>query len=225
MDGEHEEDLPGPSPVVAVNLLDPSWWIALLGVAAVPLVLFVETGLLVGFFLPGDSLLFTAGVLTATAVGSPAHLPLAAVLVGAPLGAVLGAQCGWWIGGRGGPSLRSPHRSARLLGAMERADGFLERYGYGKAIVLARFVPVVRTVINPVAGALRVPIATFTLWQIVGGVVWAVGLTLAGHLLGASIPGVDQYLLPIIAVIVVVSLVPVALELLRGRRHRRGQVS
>ncbi|WP_433786790.1 DedA family protein [Actinomycetospora sp. CA-101289] len=202
-----------------MSLLDASWWIALLGVAAVPLVLFVETGLLVGFFLPGDSLLFTAGVLTATAVGSPAHLPLAAVLVGAPLGAVLGAQCGWWIGRRAGPALRSRDRSPRVRGAMDRADGFLRRYGYGKAIVLARFVPVVRTVINPVAGALRVPTATFTLWQIVGGVVWAVGLTLAGHLLGASIPGVDQYLLPIIAVIVVVSLVPVVVELVRG--HRR----
>jgi membrane-associated protein len=223
--GGREVDLPGPGPVVAVNLLDPSWWIALLGVAAVPVVLFVETGLLVGFFLPGDSLLFTAGVLTATAVGSPAHLPLAAVLVGAPLGAVLGAQCGWWIGRRAGPSLRTPHRSARLRGAMARADGFLERYGYGKAIVLARFVPVVRTVINPVAGALRVPTATFTLWQVVGGVLWSVGLTLAGHLLGASIPGVDQYLLPIIAGIIVVSLVPVALELVRSRRHARGRAS
>jgi membrane-associated protein len=207
-----------------MSLLDPSWWIALLGVAAVPLVLFVETGLLVGFFLPGDSLLFTAGVLTATAVGSPAHLPLAAVLVGAPLGAVLGAQCGWWIGRRAGPALHSGDRSPRVRGAMDRADGFLQRYGYGKAIVLARFVPVVRTVINPVAGALRVPIGTFTLWQIVGGVVWAVGLTLAGHLLGASIPGVDQYLLPIIAVIVVVSLVPVVVEIVRGRR-RVGRVS
>ena len=91
--------------------------------------------------------------------------------------------------------------------------------------MLARFVPVVRTVINPVAGALRVPTATFTLWQVVGGVAWTVGLTLAGHLLGASIPGVDRYLLPIIAGIIVVSLVPVALELLRGRRHGRGQIS
>lgn len=208
-----------------MNLLDASWWIALLGVTAVPLVLFVETGLLVGFFLPGDSLLFTAGVLTATAAGSPAHLPLTAILLGAPLGAVLGAQTGWWIGRRAGPALRSPHRSARIRAAMDRADGSLARYGYAKALVLARFVPVVRTVINPVAGALRVPAATFTLWQVVGGVVWSVGLTLAGNLLGASVPGVDRYLLPIIAVIVVVSLVPVVVEVVRERRATRGSVS
>src|SRR3954467_5642536 len=114
-----------------MSLLDPSWWIALLGVAAVPLVLFVETGLLVGFFLPGDSLLFTAGVLTATAVGSPAHLPLAAVLIGAPLGAVLGASCGWQRARRAGPSLRSPQRSVRLREAMKPADIYPLRYGDG----------------------------------------------------------------------------------------------
>ena len=115
-----------------MSLLDPSWWIALLGVAAVPLVLFVETGLLVGFFLPGDSLLFTAGVLTATAVGSPAHLPLAAVLVGAPLGAVLGAQCGWWIGRRAGPALRPEDRPR------ESAGPWTGRTGSSSATATAR---------------------------------------------------------------------------------------
>jgi len=87
--------------------------------------------------------------------------------------------------------------------------------------VLARFVPVVRTVVNPLAGVLQVPARVFTLWQVIGGVVWSVGVVLAGYWLGSHIRNVDRYLLPIIALIVVVSLIPVALEVLRGRRGRR----
>ena len=89
-------------------------------------------------------------------------------------------------------------------------------YGKPEAIVLARFVPVVRTVLNPVAGALEVPVGTFTLWQVVGGLVWSVGLTLAGYALGSSIPNVDRYLLPMVALIVVVSLVPLVAEVTAG---------
>lgn len=86
--------------------------------------------------------------------------------------------------------------------------------------MLARFVPVVRTVLNPLAGALGVPARVFTLWQAVGGVVWTVGLVLAGYALGSSVPNVDRYLLPIVALVVVVSLVPLAAELLRSRGRR-----
>jgi membrane-associated protein len=85
-------------------------------------------------------------------------------------------------------------------------------------VVLARFVPVVRTVLNPLAGALEVPVRTFTLWQVIGGLVWSAGLTLAGYALGSSIPNVDRYLLPLVALIVVVSLVPLLAEVLRARR-------
>ena len=87
--------------------------------------------------------------------------------------------------------------------------------------MLARFIPVVRTVLNPMAGALDVPVRTFTLWQVVGGVIWSVSVTLAGYALGSTIPSIDTYLLPIIAVIVIVSLIPVGLELLRTRRAAR----
>jgi membrane-associated protein len=103
---------------------------------------------------------------------------------------------------------------------MIRSRHLLDRYGHGRAIVLARFIPVVRTVLNPVAGALGVPSRRFTLWQILGGLLRSVGLVIAGFLLGRSIPGVDQYLLPIIALIVVISLVPLVVEVLRGRRRR-----
>lgn len=97
----------------------------------------------------------------------------------------------------------------------------LTRYGPARAIVLARFIPVVQTMLNPLVGALGTPARTFTLWQVVGGLLWTAGLVLAGYALGASIPGIDSYLLPVIAVVVVVSLIPLARELLRERRRRR----
>jgi membrane-associated protein len=114
-------------------------------------------------------------------------------------------------------------RNGRLQAGVTRADELFTRYGYPRAIVLARFIPVVRTVLNPLAGMLAVPARTFTVWQVTGGAVWSVGLTLAGYALGATVPGVDQYLLPVIALIVVISLIPLALELLRGRREARAE--
>jgi membrane-associated protein len=201
-----------------INLLDARSLLTAFGVAGIFVVLFAETGLLVGFFLPGDSLLFTAGLLSSAAVAQP--LPLPWVLVAAVAGALLGAQVGYLIGRRAGQALTDQARRPKIAAAMTRSRHLLDRYGHGRAIVLARFIPVIRTVLNPVAGALGLPARTFTVWQVVGGVVWTVGLVLAGFLLGRSIPGVDQYLLPIIALIVVVSLLPLAVEAFRARRRR-----
>ena len=225
--------------VLAFNPLSTGSWLSSLGAFGVFLVLFAETGLLIGFFLPGDSLLFTAGLLcttttttttttaatataTATAIGGGSgsvHLNLAEVLPAAVAGALVGAQVGYWLGRRGGRALLARSRSRHLARGVVRAEEILARYGQGRAIVLARFIPVVRTVLNPLAGVLEVPARTFALWQAVGGVVWAVGVTLAGYALGSSIPNVDRYLLPIIALIVVVSLIPLALEFVRARRN------
>lgn len=205
---------------LAVNILDPHSLLSTFGPAGVAVVLFAETGLLVGFFLPGDSLLFTAGLLCATSAGTALHLSLPWVLVAAVAGALLGAQTGYLIGRKAGPALLEREDRPRLRAATERARESLERYGVGKAVVLTRFIPLVRTVLNPLAGALRVPAAAFTLWQVAGGLVWTVGVVLAGYLLGSQIPGIDTYLLPIIGVIVVLSLIPVARELLRARRNR-----
>ncbi|MEU6239268.1 VTT domain-containing protein, partial [Kitasatospora sp. NPDC047058] len=116
-------------------------------------------------------------------------------------------------------ALLARSRSRRLHAGALRAEEILHRYGHAKAVVLARFVPVVRTVLNPLAGALGVDARTFTLWQVVGGLVWTFGLVLAGYALGSSVPNVDHYLLPIVAAVVVVSLLPLALELLRSRRQ------
>lgn len=204
---------------LAFNPLSANGYLSSLGAFGVFLVLFAETGLLVGFFLPGDSLLFTAGLLcTTSAGGSSVHLSLAAVIPAAIAGALLGAQAGYVLGKRGGRPLLARSDNKHLRRGTERAEEILERYGQGKAIVLARFIPVVRTVLNPLAGVLEVPTRTFVLWQSIGGVVWVVGVTLAGYALGSSIPNIDKYLLPIIAVIVVISLIPLALELRRSRR-------
>src|ERR1700712_5568486 len=143
--------------VLAVNILDPHSLLASFGPVGVAVVLFAETGLLIGFFLPGDSLLFTAGVLAAAPTSAALHVPLGWLLLSAALGACLGAQTGYWIGLRAGPPLFDRPQRTRLREGRDRAERYLARYGYGKAILLARFVPVVRTVLNPLAGATRVP--------------------------------------------------------------------
>lgn len=210
-----------PPLQLAVNLLDAQSLLATFGTLGIAAVLFAETGLLIGFFLPGDSLLFTAGLLCASgSAGGSGHLSLGWVLVAAAAGALVGAQAGYLLGRRAGPALLKRARSRRISEGAARAADILQRYGHAKAIVLARFLPVVRTMLNPLAGALDVPARTFALWQVLGGLLWTVGLVLAGYGLGSSVPDVDRYLLPIIAVIVVVSLVPVGLELVRSRRSR-----
>jgi membrane-associated protein len=207
--------------ILALNVLDPHSLLATFGPLGVAVVLFAETGLLIGFFLPGDSLLFTAGLLCATSAGTALHLSLPWVLVAAAAGALLGAQTGYLIGRKAGPALLDRPGRPRLQAATQRARESLENYGVGKAVVLARFIPLVRTVLNPLAGALGVPAKAFTLWQALGGLVWSLGVTLAGYLLGSQVPSIDTYLLPIIAVIVLLSLVPVARELLRARKQAR----
>lgn len=206
---------------LALNPLDPGSLLSSLGALGVFVALFAETGLLIGFFLPGDSLLFTAGLLSTTGASSAVHLSLPAVLIAAAVGALTGAQVGYLIGRRVGPRLLDRADRPRLHQAVIRARVALDRYGTGKALVLARFIPLVRTVINPLAGTVGVPARTFTTWQVLGGLTWSLGVTLTGYALGSRIPNVDRYLLPIIAVIIAVSLIPVALELLRSRVRSR----
>ncbi|MFE3580353.1 DedA family protein [Streptomyces vinaceus] len=209
----------GPGPQ-AVNLLDAGSLLAAFGTLGIAVVLFAETGLLIGFFLPGDSLLFTAGLFCVPGATGPVHLSLPLVLASASAGALLGAQVGYLIGRRGGRALLARSRSRKLHEGAQRAEELLDRYGHAKAIVLARFVPIVRTVLNPLAGALDVPARVFALWQVIGGLVWTVGLVLAGYALGSSVPDVDRYLLPIVALVVLVSLTPLAVEMIRRRGGR-----
>ncbi|MEU6896131.1 DedA family protein [Streptomyces sp. NPDC046557] len=207
-----------PPVQLAVNLLDAQSLLAAFGTIGIAVILFAETGLLVGFFLPGDSLLFTAGLLCTGSAASPGHLSLPWVLLASAIGALAGAQTGYLLGRKAGPAFLTRTKSRKIGEGAARAAEILHRYGYAKAIVLARFMPIVRTVLNPLAGILNVPARAFALWQVLGGLLWTTGLVLAGYALGASVPNVDHYLLPIIAVIVAVSLIPVALEVLRARR-------
>jgi membrane-associated protein len=203
-----------------LNVLDPHALLSSWGVLGVGLVLFAETGLLIGFFLPGDSLLFTAGVLAAAPASAALHLPLAGVLAAAAAGALLGAQTGYLLGRRAGAAWFASTDRPRLRDGRDRAERYLTRYGHARAIMLARFVPVVRTVLNPLAGVVRVPTRVFTLWQVVGGLAWSAGVTLAGYWLGSTIHNVDRYLLPVVALVVAVSLLPLLLEFRRARRTR-----
>ncbi|MCU1679464.1 MAG: dedA [Amycolatopsis sp.] len=210
----------GGVQILAVNVLDSRSLLTGLGALGVFLVLFAETGLLIGFFLPGDSLLFTAGVLAATGTLSGGS-SLVSLILAAVFGALVGAQVGYVIGLRGGKAMLARIRRKRVHEGVDRAAAMLEKYGYGKAIVLARFIPVVRTVLNPLAGIVGVPARTFALWQTVGGLVWTVGVIMAGYALGSSVPNIDTYLLPIVAVVVLLSLSPLLIEVLRSRRAKR----
>jgi membrane-associated protein len=184
------------------------------------LVVFAETGLLIGFFLPGDSLLFTAGLLAAT---TDLLTPLPLILLGCALAAIAGDQVGYQFGQRFGPRLFSQPDSRFLKRKhLERAESFFERHG-PKTVVLARFVPVVRTFTPIVAGASKMHWRTFTIYNVIGGTAWVVILTTLGWALGTRYPGIADSLDLAILVIVVVSLVPLGIEYLRHRRSHPAQ--
>lgn len=179
------------------------------------LIVFAETGLLLGFFLPGDSLLFTAGILA-----GQSKLDLWLLIPGVFIGAALGSELGYEIGARIGPRVfRRPDSRFFRQEYVDRTHAFFERYG-AKAIVLARFVPVVRTFMPVMAGVGRMQRRVYSLYNLVGAFLWAIGVLLLGYALGNAIGGnIDNYLLPLIAVIILVSLLPVFFEWRRARRH------
>jgi membrane-associated protein len=219
---------------IALNVLDPRSLLQSFGLIAVLGIMFVETGLLVGFFFPGDSLLFLAGVaaspVAADVVG--VHLSLPILLVGAPVCAIAGAQVGHLLGAKYGRRLFARPNS-RIFRAeyVDRAERYFTRYGPAKAVLLARFVPVVRTFLNPVAGMLGMSARRFFVYNVIGGVVWTDGILLAGYLSARKLrdtvgsANIDKYILPAVAVIVVISVIPIFVEILRTRRdvRRRNQ--
>ncbi|QMU80233.1 DedA family protein [Streptacidiphilus sp. PB12-B1b] len=208
--------------MLAVNPTSGSSLLSAFGALAVLAVTFAEAGLLVvGFFLPGDTLLFPAGVFCAATVGNGPHLTLWQVLLSAAVGSIAGTQFSYYLGRHGGQAALARSSNRRLKAVMARGEEFLARYGRRKAILIGRFVPMVRSVLGPVAGMLRVPAPTFTLWQVIGGLAWTQTLVLLGYWLGAAVPGVENYLLPLVAVVVAVSPLPVLLQ----RRKRTGKPS
>jgi len=205
--------------VFALNWLNPRDLIDTFGTAGLLLVVFIESGL-VPAPLPGDSLLFIAGFFCSTkAGGNDPHLNLAVVVLGAFAAALLGAQLGYLLGSRFGTRLFKPDARIFKTEYLERAQVFFDRSG-PRAVVLARFIPFVRTIVPMLAGTSRMPQRSFVSANLTGAALWAVGVSVLGFFLGKQIgsDNIDKYLLPIVAVIIVLSLIPPFLEY---RKHRR----
>nr|WP_296073974.1 VTT domain-containing protein [uncultured Actinoplanes sp.] len=200
------------------SFLDPERLISTFGLIGILALVFAESGLLIGFFLPGDSLLFTAGLLVAN--GTYLHQPLWLMCLLVPIAAVAGDQFGYLFGRRFGPALfRRPDSRLFKQENLTRARGFFARYG-ARSIVLARFVPVVRTFTPIVAGASHMHYRTFLIYNMLGGTLWGCGVTILGYFLG-QVGFVKSNIELILAGIVVVSVVPIGIEFLRGRRRAR----
>ncbi len=203
--------------VVALNVLDARSLITTFGLIGIFVILFAETGLLIGFFLPGDTLLALAGAFAAQPVSSATHLPIAALLIGCPIAAILGAQVGYVIGVRGGHVLAKPGSS--FAHSITRIEPLLRRFGEGWAVFLCRFIPILRTFMNPMAGIIEMPVRTFVVANVLGGVVWPISILLAGYYVGQELH-IERYVLPIVGFAVVLSVVSLGVELLRNRRRR-----
>ena len=196
--------------------LTPDHLIQSFGLVGIMIVVFAESGLLIGFFLPGDSLLFTSGLLVSG--HRYLHYPLWTVCLAVAFAAVLGDQVGYLFGRKVGPSLFSrPDSKVFKQENIEKAHAFFERHG-PKSIILARFVPIVRTFTPIIAGVSRMNYRSFAVYNAVGGTLWGAGTTVLGYFLG-RIAFVGQHLEEIFVLIVLVSVVPIAFEFLRARKQ------
>ncbi len=195
--------------------LTPDQLIQSFGLAGIMIVVFAESGLLIGFFLPGDSLLFTSGLLVAG--HKYLNSPLWVVCVAVAFAAVLGDQVGYLFGRKVGPSLfRRPDSRIFKQENVEKAHAFFEHHG-PKSIILARFVPIVRTFTPIIAGVSRMDYRTFFVFNLIGGSLWGAGVTVLGYFLG-QVAFVGAHIEGIFVAIVVVSVVPLGIEYLRARR-------
>ena len=204
------------------GILNPRDLIDKVGLVGVWLIVFAESGLLIGFFLPGDSLLFTAGFFASAPASIPTelHLNLPLLLIGCFVAAVAGDQVGYIFGRRvGEPLFNRPDSRFFKRRNVEKAQRFFDKHG-AKTIVLARFVPVVRTFAPIVAGVSTMRYRTFVTYNLVGGLLWAIGVTLLGYFLG-QVDVVEQNLEVTLLLIVAISFLPVAVELLRARAEAR----
>jgi membrane-associated protein len=200
------------------SFLDPQWLISTFGLLGILVLVFAESGLLIGFFLPGDSLLFTTGLLIAG--GTYLHQPLWLMCLLISIAAVLGDQFGYVFGRRFGPALfRRPDSRLFKQENLTRAAAFFDKYG-ARSIVLARFVPIVRTFTPIVAGASRMHYRAFLTFNVLGGVLWSCGVTILGYFLG-QVTFVKSNIELILIAIVAVSVIPVVIELVRSRRGAR----
>lgn len=208
------------APLLVPDWLNPESLLQTLGPWAfwgAVAIIFAECGLLIGFFLPGDSLLFVVGLFIAQDIIGINIYIAAAILA---LAAMLGNLTGYWIGAKAGPRLfERPDSRLFKKEYVVKTHDFFERYG-ARAIVLARFVPIVRTFITAIAGVARMDFRRYFIYSAIGAVLWAAGLTIAGYFLG-SIPFIKDNLEVMIIVVVLVSVIPIGIELYRHRRQQK----
>ena len=202
---------------MSTGLLNPDTLVSTFGLIGILATVFVESGLLLGFFLPGDSLLFTAGVLVAQ---PNSFVPLWVLLLTVPLAAILGDQCGFVIGRAAGPAIFD-RPSAKRLGPeqLARAHTYFDKYG-PRTIILARFVPVIRTVVPVMAGAAGMPYPKFTLYNVIGGVAWGMIVPILGYSLG-GIDFVRVHIELILVAVVLLSVAPMLVNYTRAALRKR----
>ncbi|MFZ1362197.1 MAG: VTT domain-containing protein [Candidatus Nanopelagicales bacterium] len=205
--------------LLGINWLDPEYilnWLGPWAMIGLVIIIFAECGLLIGFFLPGDSLLFIAGMFIASgAISTPLWLALVVLWIAA----FVGNLCGYWIGAAVGPKLFDKPDS-RFFKAeyVEKTHEFFEKWG-ARAIILARFVPIVRTFITAIAGVGRMDFRKYALYSGIGALLWAVCITILGYFLG-NIPFIKNNIEFVAIFIVFLSIIPIIAEVLRARRNR-----
>lgn len=199
-----------------IMLLDPILIIKAVGIIGIIIIVFAETGLFFGFFFPGDSLLFTAGILA-----SQGFLNIWILLIGCIIAAILGDSVGYWSGRKYGRKLFD--RDAGFFFKRKRlydAEIFYEKHGKS-TIIIARFVPIIRTFAPIVAGIGNMNYSSFISYNIFGGVVWVSGLLLLGYFLGGMIPNPDTYIIPIVLLIIIISFLPIIIKMIRYRLNKQ----
>ena len=207
--------------IPGLEYLSPEWIVGTLGVIGVFTVLFVEMGLLVGLVLPGDSMLFLAGIAASRTANKVlgVQLPIEVLLIGAPISTFLGSQVGYYIGWKFGPKVfNRPKGKYFNQERVDQTQKWLLRYGVGKALFLSRFIPVIRTIINPLCGVAKIEFRKFLLANLLSSIIWGSGFIYLGYIVGEKLQGsFEKYLLPITISIVVISTFPVIRELLKNR--------
>jgi membrane-associated protein len=209
-----------------VNLFDANSVVSTLGLIGVLGIIFMETGLLIGLVFPGGEVVFLAGIAasgTGTQILGEAKLSAPLLFTLAPVAAIVGGEVGYWFGKKYGRKFfERPNSRFFNLKMVETTERWLIQYGPRKALIFGRFIPFARTLINPVCGVVNLERKLFSTWNAIGAIIWtqvAIGI---GYLLGDLIEGsVDKYLLPIVGLIVLLSLVPMALETLRERKSKK----
>ena len=193
--------------------MDLIYIIQTFGIIGITAIIFAESGLFFGFFLPGDSILFTAGILA-----SQGFINISLLVLCTWIAAVAGDSVGYWFGARIGIKIFNKEKSFFFNKKYpERAHTFYVKHG-GRAIILARFIPAVRTFVPIMAGVGNMSYKKFISYNIIGGTIWTFGMTLGGYFLGQTVPNIDKYIIPIVLVIIVISLLPAISEIIKSRK-------